>query len=150
VTTFRRQAKELMKMQTELGQQLQKARNEEMKLRITFERGKEEFAGVTRRLTIELSELPNVNQPDPKTGRTNQEWTKMLLDQELENNEEFRTALVKFWNLQEGFFAAQSKMIDLADQLSITKSQARLLSALLQLEAEDEDEELKATVAGTE
>ena len=73
----------------------------------------------------------------------------MLLDKELEEDEEFRKALVRFWNLQQSFYEAQSEMLDVGEKLSITKSQARLLAALLNLQAEDDDG-LVATLAGTD
>ena len=40
-------------------------------------------------------------------------------------------------------------MLDVGEKLSITKSQARLLAALLNLQAEDDDG-LVATLAGTD
>ena len=73
----------------------------------------------------------------------------MLLDKELEEDEEFRKALVRFWNLQQAFYEAQSEMLDVGEKLSITKSQARLITALLNLQAEDDDG-LLATIAGTD
>ena len=88
------QAKGIIKYQTELGNNLSSLRSKEMNARIAFERGKEELAKITRNKTIELSNLPHINTPDPKTGRPNQEWAKMLLDKELEEDEEFRKALV--------------------------------------------------------
>ena len=143
------QAKGIIKYQTELGNNLSSLRSKEMNARIAFERGKEELAKITRDKTIELSNLPHINVPDPKTGRPNQEWAKMLLDKELEEDEEFRKALVRFWNLQQSFYEAQSEMLDVGEKLSITKSQARLLAALLNLQAEDDDG-LVATLAGTD
>ena len=143
------QAKGIIKYQTELGNNLSSLRSKEMNARIAFERGKEELAKITRNKTIELSNLPHINVPDPKTGRPNQEWAKMLLDKELEEDEEFRKALVRFWNLQQSFYEAQSEMLDVGEKLSITKSQARLLAALLNLQAEDDDG-LLATIAGTD
>ena len=143
------QAKGIIKYQTELGNNLSSLRSKEMNARIAFERGKEELAKITRNKTIELSNLPHINTPDPKTGRPNQEWAKMLLDKELEEDEEFRKALVRFWNLQQSFYEAQSEMLDVGEKLSITKSQARLLAALLNLQAEDDDG-LLATIAGTD
>jgi len=143
------QAKGIIKYQTELGNNLSSLRSKEMNARIAFERGKEELAKITRNKTIELSNLPHINTPDPKTGRPNQEWAKMLLDKELEEDEEFRKALVRFWNLQQSFYEAQSEMLDVGEKLSITKSQARLLAALLNLQAEDDDG-LVATIAGTD
>ena len=143
------QAKGIIKYQTELGNNLSSLRSKEMNARIAFERGKEELAKITRNKTIELSNLPHINTPDPKTGRPNQEWAKMLLDKELEEDEEFRKALVRFWNLQQSFYEAQSEMLDVGEKLSITKSQARLLAALLNLQAEDDDG-LVATLAGTD
>ena len=143
------QAKGIIKYQTELGNNLSSLRSKEMNARIAFERGKEELAKITRDKTIELSNLPHINTPDPKTGRPNQEWAKMLLDKELEEDEEFRKALVRFWNLQQSFYEAQSEMLDVGEKLSITKSQARLLAALLNLQAEDDDG-LVATLAGTD
>ena len=143
------QAKGIIKYQTELGNNLSSLRSKEMNARIAFERGKEELAKITRNKTIELSNLPHINTPDPKTGRPNQEWAKMLLDKELEEDEEFRKALVRFWNLQQSFYEAQSEMLDVGEKLSITKSQARLLAALLNLQADDDDG-LVATLAGTD
>ena len=143
------QAKGIIKYQTELGNNLSSLRSKEMNARIAFERGKEELAKITRDKTIELSNLPHINMPDPKTGRPNQEWAKMLLDKELEEDEEFRKALVRFWNLQQAFYEAQSEMLDVGEKLSITKSQARLITALLNLQAEDDDG-LLATIAGTD
>ena len=143
------QAKGIIKYQTELGNNLSSLRSKEMNARIAFERGKEELAKITRNKTIELSNLPHINTPDTKTGRPNQEWAKMLLDKELEEDEEFRKALVRFWNLQQSFYEAQSEMLDVGEKLSITKSQARLLAALLNLQAEDDDG-LVATLAGTD
>ena len=143
------QAKGIIGYQNELADNLSSLRKKEMQARIDFERGKEELARITRLKTIELSNLPHINMPDPKTGRPNQEWAKMLLDKELEEDEEFRGALVRFWNLQQSFYEAQSEMLDVGERLSITKSQARILAALLQLEAEDDDA-LAATLAGTD
>ena len=73
----------------------------------------------------------------------------MLLDKELEEDEEFRKALVRFWNLQQSYYEAQSEMLDIGEELSITKSQARIIAALLNLQAEDDDG-LVATLAGTD
>src|SRR3990167_2754852 len=104
------QAKGIIKYQTELGNNLSSLRSKEMNARIACERGKEELDKITRDKTIELSNLPHINTPDPKTGRPNQEWAKMLLDKELEEDEEFRKALVRFWTLQQSFYEAQSEM----------------------------------------
>ena len=143
------QANGIIKYQTELGNNLSSLRKKEVNARIAFERGKEELARITRDKTIELSNLPHINAPDPKTGRPNQEWAKMLLDKELEEDEEFRKALVRFWNLQQSYYEAQSEMLDIGEELSITKSQARIIAALLNLQAEDDDG-LVATLAGTD
>ena len=143
------QAKGIIGYQNELADNLSSLRKKEMNARIAFEKGKEELARITRNKTLELSHLPHISMPDPKTGRQNQEWAKMLLDKELEEDEEFRGALVRFWNLQQSFYEAQSEMLDVGERLSITKSQARILAALLQLEAEDDDA-LAATIAGND
>ena len=143
------QAKGIIGLQNELIENLSSLRKKEVNARIAFERGKEELSRITRDKTIEISGLAHINTPDPKTGRPNQEWAKMLLDKELEDDEEFRKALVRFWNLQQSFYEAQSDMLDVADRLSITKSQARLLAALIALEAEDDDS-LAANLAGTD
>ena len=143
------QAKGIIGYQNELADNLSSLRKKEMNARIAFERGKEELARITRQKTLELSSLPHINAPDPKTGRPNQEWAKMLLDKELEEDEEFRGTLVRFWNLQQSFYEAQSDMLDVGERLSITKSQGRIFAALLQLQAEDDDA-LAATIAGTD
>jgi len=143
------QAKGIIELQNNLVENLSLLRRAEVNARISFERGKEELARITRQKTLDFSSLPHIGAPDPKTGKTNKEWAEMLLTKEMEDDEEFRVALVRFWNLQQSFYEAQSDLLDVAEQLSITKSQARLLAALLMLEAEDDDGLLK-TFAGTD
>ena len=143
------QALGIIDLQNTLSTRLSAMRHSEIRSRIDFEKAKIALSDLTRRKTIELSHLPQIaGATDPKTGKPNKEFSEFLLDEEMRADTEFRAQLVYFYNAQESYFEAQSNMLDVAERLSVAKSQARLLGAIMMLVSEDD--ELARTVGGTD
>ena len=143
------QALGIIDLQNALSTRLSDFRMKEIKSRIEFEKAKIALSDLTRHKTIELSHLPQIaGAVDPKTGKPNKEFSEFLLDEEMRNDTEFRAQLVYFYNAQESYFEAQNNMLDVAEQLSVAKSQARLLGALMILVSDDD--ELARTAGGTD
>lgn len=144
------QARHIIDHMNELSSRLSEFRGREVKCRINFERAKVELAAATSHKTIELSHLPHLaGAIDPKTGKSNADFSKFLLDEEMRNDDEFRIQIVQFYEAQESYYEAQNDMLDVAEQLSVAKSQARLVAAILTLEAA-EDSDLAETLGGTD
>lgn len=147
--TDRAQIKNIINHMDELSGRLSEFRGRFVKSQVAFERAKQDLSNLTRQKTIELSMLPHLqNATDPKTGKTNKEFSEFLLDEEMRHDPAFQQQIVIFYNSQEAWFEAQNDVLDVAEQLSVLKSQARLLASLMMLEAEDAD--LAETLGGND
>jgi hypothetical protein len=115
----------------ELVRLLSEKRIIEVKARIAHEKAKEDMAIMHRNKVLELSsQLTDV--VDPKTGKSNKEFSEMVLHSMMEQDPEYVTALQKMWETQEAQLLAQTESVNVADQLGTTRTAARLLCALLE------------------
>lgn len=115
----------------ELSALLSTRRTEETQARIAHEKAKESMAKVHRDRIIELS--PDLaGTVDPKTGKSNKEYTEMVMHRALEQDVDYVRELQNLWETQEAQALAQTASVNVADELGVTRTKARLLAALLE------------------
>ena len=85
----------------------------------------------TYRNTFIMMNAESLASPDPRTGRTNQEWTAMQTEKFLQNDPQymklFETAVAALRELQD----ANDEMQNLVEYLGMFKSSSRLMSSML-------------------
>jgi hypothetical protein len=115
---------------------LDKVRQREAEAHITFERNKEKANQVARERMIALSSDPDVaNSVDPRTGKSNEEWRKWMIEAKLEGDEEFMESIIKHNNAQEAYLHAQAELLGVSERIGTLRTEAILLSSLLRYEA---------------
>jgi len=131
LTDLKAEAEGIYARLKELTKIMSQKRTDEVKARIAHEQAKETMAKVHRDRVLELSpEIANI--VDPKTGKSNKDYSEMVLHSMLEQDPDYVTALQKMWETQEAMAIAQTESVNIADELGTTRTAARLLCALLE------------------
>jgi hypothetical protein len=71
-------------------------------------------------------------QPDPRTGKVNKDWSNLLMSQALEQDPDWIVARAEVFAKKEVVERMQTDMVNLIDALNVTKTSARLVSAMLE------------------
>lgn len=126
------QGKGIIKLLEELQVTLSAARMKEADAKIKFERVKDDLAKVGRDLTLSLS--PQLQgATDPKTGKSNKDWSMFLLDQMMENEPTYVNAQAQYYHAQMDLHTAQVAVIDLSDQMGTLKSRGAMWRGIVRL-----------------
>jgi len=113
---------------------IEKFRTEEALSARNFDTAKEEFEKVVRNRTLELSFLPEISdQSDPKTGKKNLQWTGFLLQKALEQDKEVVLVNAVLYEREEQLLDARTKVTNVAERLNVAKTDARLVSAMMEM-----------------
>ncbi len=135
------QVEGLMKAMNETMDILEKKRKVEAEAHVMFERSKEEANRVARARMMELANDPDVaTSVDPRTGKSNEEWRKWVIEAKLEGDEEFMDAMVKHNNANAAYLYSQADMLNLSERIGTLRTQAILLSSLLRFESASAEE----------
>lgn len=111
---------------------LEKTRNEQITISVEAEGAKDDMLTIHRNKTILLSQFPQVaDAVDPKTNKSNKEWSQFLLDQLLEQDEEYIEALGSMYSYQTKLAEINNEVLNLVERLNVTKTQSRLIAAML-------------------
>jgi hypothetical protein len=111
---------------------LSQLRQKHSKAKIVFERAQESVLTVRRDRTIALANSDVVKDSvDPRTGKSNAEWAKLLVEAMLATDAELMAEHERFTKAQEAIFLAETDMLEVAERVGVLKSQARLLGDLL-------------------
>jgi len=121
-----------MELQMTLLDLLKKTREEQVALSVEAEGAKDDMLTIHRNKTITFSSFPQIaNAVDPKTNKSNKEWSQFLLDQLLEQDEEYMEALGNMYRFQTQLAQVNNEVLDLVERLNVTKTQCRLIAAML-------------------
>lgn len=131
----------ITELMTKLSDLLSEKRKVEAQAKIAWEHAKEELEILATNLSIEIAERPEVaNSVDPRTGKANVDWAKMITQQHLINDPGFNSASKKLYDARDALYFAQVDAQDVADRIGTARTQAILHSSLLRyLAAVDED-----------
>ena len=133
-TSLMQQAQGLIAYMDEQIELIEKYRMEEAEAAREFDKTKEEFDKVLRNRTLELSFLPEVSdQPDPKTGKKNLQWTGFLLQKALEQDKEVIVINAVMYEREEQLLAARTGVTTIVERLNVAKTESRLLSAIMEM-----------------
>ncbi len=128
------QAQGLVTYMDEQVELIEKFRKDEADAAREFDKTKEEFEKVVRNRTLELSFLPEVSeQPDPKTGKKNLQWTGFLLQKALEQDKEVVVINAVMYEREEQLLAARTNVTTIVERLNVAKTEARLVSAMMEM-----------------
>jgi len=135
-TDVKAQAHTLVKEIDTLLKRLEKARTEELEMRIGFEKKERETTDLGRDKIIALSqEMQDLK--DPKTGKSNKEWSQFVIDKQLSEDVEYVEAMAGYYQYQQAHIEAQAKVILWAEKIGLVRAQANLLTAILKYIADD-------------
>lgn len=126
------QGKRLIPALDEAADFLAQMRNEQGVMSINAETAKDHMMKVHRQKTLEISLMPEIAEAkDPKTGRQNKDWTQYLIDEELEQDEQYISALGGMYEAQQQLQDASNNVLDAVERINVLKTQARLVSSML-------------------
>ena len=118
-----------MEEQVEL---LGKKRMDQAQASLAAEKAKDNMLQVHRQKTLEFSLLPEVaDSIDPKTNKANKDWAQYKLDELLESDKDYITAIGGVYKYQEELTILQAEILDIAERVGVSKASARLISAML-------------------
>jgi hypothetical protein len=128
------QAKAVMEDQNRLLDLLEAKRVEQVTISGAAELSKDKMMQVHRDKTLLYSQFPEISGAiDPKTGKSNKDWSQLLLDQKLENDEEYVAALGEMYRFNTELAELNNDVLNIVERLNVTKTQARLLAAMLEV-----------------
>jgi hypothetical protein len=93
----------------------------------------EEFGKVNNERLQHYAVFPEITeQPDPRTGKVNKDWSNLLMSQALEQDPDWIVVRAAVYEKKEMVEKLQTEMVNLIDALNVTKTSARLVSAMLE------------------
>lgn len=136
------QSQGLIELLNEETTALTKACRAEGQARLALEKHVSQMKDTHRRLVIEYSQREEYAQRvDPRTGKTNKEWTDLLIEEAVSQDPRLVGMVGSFYELQQETIMAQAALANISDRVGSVRVQCRLLAALLtSLAAEAEDE----------
>ena len=138
-SNFTEQAQDVMKSQKAILESLAKLRSAEFRARMEMEKSKQGLVDITRIKMIELHNNPKfAGMVDPVTGKHNKEWTEIVMENEIQQDEEVVEMLGEFYKAQQTLGDAQTSMQIEIDRLGTTQGWLRVLAALISRAAGEE------------
>ena len=130
---LRLQSEGVLHSLSELMTNITKARYRQSQAKLGFRKAEDKFASATRDGTMALfASMPQLEELDEQMKN----WNVQVA---LEKDEAWVAEYTAYSDAQEELYNAEVSLIDLSERLGTTKSQARLLSAMIQLLSEDTD-----------
>ena len=126
------QASGLIKYMDKLVHTLAEARMSYAKAKVEFEKRKEEHSAVVRSRLVEVASAPhNQNIIDPRTGKSNAEWTKLVIEEQMDNDPAVMGSFGNLTLARDLLIQEENNVLNLADEIGALKAQAHLLTAIL-------------------
>ena len=130
---LRMQSEGVLTSLDDLMTNITKARYRQSQAKLAFRKAEDRFSNVTRDGTMALlAAMPHLEELEEQMRN----WNVQVA---LEKDEAWVKEFTLYSDAQEELYNAEVSLIDLSERLGTTKSQARLLSAMLQLLSEDTD-----------
>lgn len=109
---------------------MEEARKNEAESRLAHMRAEQRLKDIQRDLIISASEsMGTVN--DPKTGRPNEPWGKLMVEQQVQANKKWQDAYAEFMNAEAGYANWSVQLANAVERLGAFKSIARLYAGLM-------------------
>jgi hypothetical protein len=106
--------------------------------KVKFERAKEDHSVVVRKRLFELVSQPeNQGLIDPRTGKSNQDWTKLVIDNAMDSDPAVMESYIKLTTARDVVATEENNVLNISDEIGILKTSARLLTAIMHFAAED-------------
>ena len=122
----------ITKLLAERLKNLDRARRDQLKTKIAFEREQDAFGKTVRDLKMTYADDPSIrSQPDPSTGKPNKEWAAWLIERAVERDQEFIQGTGRFYAVQEGYFGAELALHQAGEELNAVKAEMLLFAALM-------------------
>lgn len=111
------------------------------KAKIAYEKARSEFENVGRSVMMRIVRDPEfTNSVDPRTGKTNEDWRKLLLDESVNRDPQFIEAVIKLETAQEAMVSSETEVMTAAEEVGNLRTQAILISSLLRYESASGEE----------
>jgi hypothetical protein len=109
-------------------------RSKECTAKIDFETAQNNLNATSQARTIDIASSPEMaDLTDPRTGRSNEKWANIMVEEKLRQDPEFGKALASFQNAQRALYEAQVEVFNVSDKLGMAKASANLLAAYMGL-----------------
>jgi hypothetical protein len=109
-------------------------RAKEAQAKMDFEKAQNNLNAVSQARTIDIASSPEMAEiVDPRTGRSNEKWANIMVEEKLRADPEFGKALASFGNAQKALYEAQVEVFNVSDKLGMAKASANLLAAYMGL-----------------
>jgi hypothetical protein len=126
------QAKGMLNAMREKQEVLTSYRIQEAENKMRYDRIKSNADEEVTKLLIEIAQDPEIaGSLDPRTGKANADWAKLLTQSRLQQDPRFIELAVAGKDAEDSYYMAQVKTQDLADQLGTLRISSGLLSSLL-------------------
>ena len=107
-------------------------RTREAEYKMKYDRIKSNADEEVTKLLIEIAQDPEIaGSLDPRTGKANADWAKLLTQSRLQQDPRFIELAVAGKDAEDSYYMAQVQTQDLADQLGTLRISSGLLSSLL-------------------
>lgn len=128
-------------LMNEKMERLAKLRLDHAKAKIAYEHAKAEFENTGREVMMRIVRDPSFSSSvDPRTGKTNEDWRKLLLDESVNRDPKFIEAVIKLEEAQEAVVNSETEVMSMAEEVGNLRTQAILISSLLRYESASGEE----------
>jgi hypothetical protein len=122
-------------------ERLEKKRVEHAEAKVDFERSQELANAIARDRMMTIANSPEVvGSVDPRTGKSNDEWRKWMMESMLERDAEFVKAISEHNEKQARNLHIEADLLSLTEKMGTLRTEAILLSSLLRYEAAASEE----------
>jgi len=125
------QAEAIAKNLDKISEVMSQARSRYGEAKVAFEKQKDSHSVVIRKKLYEIATKDEFSQAiDPRTGKSNKDWTKLLIDNAMDNDPDVMASYLLVSNLQQRLSAEEMNVLNVSDEIGVLKARARLISAI--------------------
>lgn len=125
------QAVGVLKRLSQLAEVMENARSSYGQAKGTLEKAKDEHSLVVRKRLVAISTMEqHQNLIDPRTGKSNTDWTKLIIDNAMDTDEETLASYYALTTARDRVASEENNVLSLSDEIGVLKAQARLLAAI--------------------
>lgn len=136
LSSAKAQAEGLIAAMDSTFEKLEKKRKDHVERKIDFERSQEQANAIARDRMMAIANSPEVSgSVDPRTGKSNDDWRKWVMESMLERDAEFIKAISDHNEKQADQLRAEADVLNLTERMGTLRTEAILLSSLLRYEA---------------
>lgn len=126
------QAKGIQNRMESLLQEAQQARQDQAHAQLKFEKVRDEFSRWMAAEQFRMKNSPDVGLArDPQLDQITPEYAETVMQEMLEHNPEYHERKDKYWSSKEELEDANMRHVNATEELSVLKSRANLISAIL-------------------